>query len=46
MFDTVADEVIVMTDTDEHADWLQSYQQAAGVNTIIEVKPNVAAEVQ
>ena len=35
--DTGADEVIVVTDTYEHADRLQSYQRVAGVAAMIEV---------
>jgi hypothetical protein len=41
VFDAVADEAIVMTDTDQHAVRLQPYQRAAGVDTMIEVKPDV-----
>jgi len=37
--DTEADEVIVVTDTYEHADRLQSYRRMADVVTMIEVKP-------
>jgi luciferase family oxidoreductase group 1 len=37
--DTGADELIVVTDTYEHADRLQSYQRVAGVAKMIEVKP-------
>ncbi len=40
--DTGADEVIVVTDTYEHADRLQSYQQVAGVAATIKLKPSVA----
>jgi luciferase family oxidoreductase group 1 len=40
--DTGADEVIVVTDTYEHADRLQSYRRVADVATMIEVKPTVA----
>ncbi|MGO9274226.1 MAG: MsnO8 family LLM class oxidoreductase [Terriglobia bacterium] len=40
--DTGADEVIVVTDTYEHADRLQSYQRVAGVASMIDVKPTVA----
>jgi hypothetical protein len=40
--DPAADEVIVVTDTYEHADRLQSYQRVAGVATMIEVKPSAA----
>jgi luciferase family oxidoreductase group 1 len=43
--DTGADEVIVVTDTYEHADRLQSYQRVAGIATMIEVKPPVAVRV-
>jgi luciferase family oxidoreductase group 1 len=37
-----ANEVIVVTDTYEHADRLQSYQRVAGIAASIEVKPTVA----
>jgi luciferase family oxidoreductase group 1 len=37
--DTSADEVIVVTDTYEHADRIESYRRVAGVATMIEVKP-------
>jgi len=40
--DTGADEVIVVTDTYEHADRLESYHRVAGIATMIEVKSNVA----
>jgi luciferase family oxidoreductase group 1 len=40
--DTGADEVIVVTDTYEPADRLQSYQRVAAIATTIEVKPTVA----
>ena len=43
--DTAADEVIVVTDTYEHADRIESYRRLAGVATMIEVKPTAAAEV-
>lgn len=43
--DTDADEVIVVTDTYEHADRLQSYQRVAGIARMIEVKPLVAVRV-
>ena len=43
--DTGADEVIVVTDTYEHADRLQSYQRVGGIAAMIEVKPSVAVEV-
>lgn len=39
--DTGADEVIVVTDTYEHADRLQSYQRVAGISATVEVKPIV-----
>ena len=42
--DTAADEVIVVTDTYEHADRIESYRRVAGVTTMIEVKPTVAVE--
>jgi luciferase family oxidoreductase group 1 len=42
--ETVANEVIVVTDTFEHADRLESYRRVAGVATTIEVKPTVAVE--
>jgi hypothetical protein len=40
--DTRADEMIVVTDTYEHADRLQSYQRVDSVAATIEVKPLVA----
>ena len=40
--DTAADEVIVVTDTYEHADRLQSYRRVADVGTMIEANPTVA----
>jgi luciferase family oxidoreductase group 1 len=42
--DTAADEVIVVTDTYEHADRLQSYERVANVSTEIEVKPRATVE--
>jgi luciferase family oxidoreductase group 1 len=42
--DTAADEVIVVADTYEHADRIESYRRVAGVATTIEVKPPVAVE--
>jgi alkanesulfonate monooxygenase SsuD/methylene tetrahydromethanopterin reductase-like flavin-dependent oxidoreductase (luciferase family) len=42
--DTEADEVIVVTDTHEPADRLQSYRRVAGIAAMIEVKPTVAME--
>ncbi len=42
--DTGANEVIVVTDTYEHQDRLESYRRVAGAGSIIEVKPTVAAD--
>ncbi len=42
--DTGADEVIVVTDTYEAADRLQSYQRLAGIAKMIEAKPKVVVE--
>jgi luciferase family oxidoreductase group 1 len=42
--DTAADEVIVVTDTYEHADRVESYRRVAGVAATIEVKPRVTVE--
>ena len=42
--DTGADEVIVVTDTYEPADRIESYRQVAGVATMIEVQPAAAVE--
>ena len=42
--DTAADEVIVVTDTYEHADRIESYRRVAGVATMIEVKPAAVAK--
>jgi luciferase family oxidoreductase group 1 len=42
--DTAADEVIVVTDTYEHPDRIESYRRVAGVARMIEVKPSVAVE--
>jgi alkanesulfonate monooxygenase SsuD/methylene tetrahydromethanopterin reductase-like flavin-dependent oxidoreductase (luciferase family) len=42
--DTSADEVIVVTDTYEHADRIESYRRVAAVAAAIEVKRNVAVE--
>jgi luciferase family oxidoreductase group 1 len=39
--DTGANEVIVVTDTYEHADRLESYRRVAGAASMIEVKPTV-----
>jgi len=41
---TGADEVIVVTDTYEHADRIESYQRVAGVATMIDVTPSVTVE--
>ena len=43
--DTGADEVIVVTDTYEHADRLHSYERVAGVARMIEAKPALAVGV-
>ena len=40
--DTAADEVIVVTDTYEHADRIESYQRVADIAATIEMKPHVA----
>jgi luciferase family oxidoreductase group 1 len=40
--DTQADEVIVVTDTYEHADRLESYRRVADLAAMIEAKPTVA----
>jgi len=40
--DTGADEVIVVTDTYEHADRLQSYERVAGIASMIEANPTLA----
>jgi luciferase family oxidoreductase group 1 len=42
--DTAADEVIVVTDTYEHADRIESYRRVADVATMIDVKPTVVLE--
>jgi len=42
--DTAADEVIVVTDTYEHADRIESYRRVAAVAAIIELHPNVTVE--
>jgi hypothetical protein len=36
--------VIVVTDTYEHADRLESYRRLAGVATMIEIKPTIAVK--
>ena len=43
--ETGADEVIVVTDTYEHADRLESYQRLAGIAASIQTKPAVALGV-
>ena len=43
--DTGADEVIVVTDTYEHADRLHSYERVAGIAPNLEVKSAAAVEV-
>lgn len=43
--DTGADEVIVVTDTYEHEDRLQSYQRVGAIAKTIKVKSNVPVEV-
>jgi luciferase family oxidoreductase group 1 len=43
--DTAADEVIVVTDTYEHSDRLQSYQRVAGIVAMVELKPSVIVAV-
>ena len=42
--DTAADEVIVVTDTYEHADRIDSYRRVSEVASMIEVRPAVAVE--
>ena len=42
--DTGANELIVVTDTYEHADRLESYRRVASIAATIEVKPTVAVE--
>src|SRR6202044_2561212 len=42
--DTGADEVIVVTDTYEHADRIESYRRVAGVARMIDVTPTVAVK--
>jgi hypothetical protein len=39
--DSAADEVIIVTDTYEHADRLRSYQRVAGGAAMLGVKPTV-----
>jgi hypothetical protein len=45
-FFTVADVAIGVRDADERAAGLQSRRRAAGVDTMIEVKPDVGVEAQ
>jgi hypothetical protein len=40
--DTLADEVIVVTDTYEHSDRIDSCQRVAGIAAKIKMAPNVA----
>ena len=42
--DTAANEVIVVTDTYEHTDRIESYRRVAGIATLIEVQPTVTVE--
>jgi alkanesulfonate monooxygenase SsuD/methylene tetrahydromethanopterin reductase-like flavin-dependent oxidoreductase (luciferase family) len=42
--ETRADEVIVVTDTYEHADRLQSYRRVADITAKLEVMPSIALE--
>jgi alkanesulfonate monooxygenase SsuD/methylene tetrahydromethanopterin reductase-like flavin-dependent oxidoreductase (luciferase family) len=42
--DTGADELIVVTDTYEHADRIESYRRVAGVASTIEVTSSVTVE--
>jgi alkanesulfonate monooxygenase SsuD/methylene tetrahydromethanopterin reductase-like flavin-dependent oxidoreductase (luciferase family) len=42
--DTGAAEVIVVTDTYEHADRVESYRRVANLATTIDVQPQVTAE--
>jgi luciferase family oxidoreductase group 1 len=42
--DTAADEVIVVTDTYEHTDRIESYRRVADIATMIDVKPTVVVE--
>jgi alkanesulfonate monooxygenase SsuD/methylene tetrahydromethanopterin reductase-like flavin-dependent oxidoreductase (luciferase family) len=41
--ETAANEVIVVTDTYEHADRIESYRRVAGVAVVIETKSSVTA---
>ncbi|MGD0416745.1 MAG: LLM class flavin-dependent oxidoreductase [Terriglobales bacterium] len=42
--DTAADEVIIVTDTYEHADRIESYRRVAGIASMIELKPTAVVE--
>jgi luciferase family oxidoreductase group 1 len=42
--DTVADEVIVVTDTYEHSDRIESYRRVAGIASVFKVNPRVSVE--
>src|SRR5580698_7720448 len=42
--ETVADEVIVGTDTYEHSDRIESYRRVAGIASVFEVNPRVSVE--
>jgi luciferase family oxidoreductase group 1 len=42
--DTAANEVIIVTDTYEHADRLESYRRVANIAASVEVKPSIAVE--
>jgi hypothetical protein len=44
--DTAADEVIVVTDTYEHADRIDSYRRVAGLAMMIEAKPAAVEAVK
>jgi alkanesulfonate monooxygenase SsuD/methylene tetrahydromethanopterin reductase-like flavin-dependent oxidoreductase (luciferase family) len=43
--ETGTDEVIVVTDTYEHADRLESYRRVVSIGTTIKTAPNVGVEV-
>lgn len=42
--DTAANELIVVTDTYEHADRIESYRRVAAIAATIEIKPNLPVE--
>jgi hypothetical protein len=42
--DTCADELILTTETDQHADRLDSYRRVAGIASTIEVTPCLVVE--